>query len=50
MSGRNIIFNDKKLCKSNFYKSKKVISVCDIDIDKILICKKEPSNQILSLI
>ena len=36
MSGKSVIFDDKKIKKSNFYKSD------DIDIDKILVSKKEP--------
>ena len=40
ISGKNIIFDDKKINKSNFYKSKKVFSIYDTDVDKILILKK----------
>ena len=36
MSEKSVIFDDKKIKKSNFYKSD------DIDIDKILVSKKEP--------
>ena len=39
---KNIIFVDKKINKSNFYKNKKLFNICDIDVDKILICIKEP--------
>ena len=42
MSGRNFIFDDKKISKSNFYKNKKLFNIYDIDVDKILISKKEP--------
>ena len=42
MSGKNIIFDDKKINKSNFYKNKKLFSIYDIEVDKILISKKEP--------
>ena len=46
MSGKNIIFDDKKINKSNFYKNKKLyyknFNIYDIDVDKILISKKEP--------
>ena len=42
MSGKNIIFDDKKISKSNYYKSKKLFSIYDIEIDKILFSKKEP--------
>ena len=41
MSANNIIFNDKKISKSNFYKNKKLSMVDEIDFDKILISKKE---------
>ena len=37
MSGKNIIFNDKKINKS-----KKLSKIDDIDVNKILFCKKEP--------
>ena len=42
MSGKNIIFDDKKINKSNFYRNKKVFNIYDIDADKILISKKDP--------
>ena len=42
MSGKNIIFDDKKINKSNFYKNKKLFNIYDIELDKILISKKEP--------
>ena len=42
MSGKNIIFNDKKINKSNFYKSKKLFKIGKIDFDKLLIWNKEP--------
>ena len=42
MNGRNINFNDKKLKKSEFYKHKKVFQIDDIDVNKILVFKKEP--------
>ena len=42
MSGKNIIFDDKKISKSNIYKkNKKLFLVYDIEIDKILFSKKE---------
>ena len=40
MSGKNINFDDKK--KSEFYKNKKVTSIDDVDVNKILVSKKEP--------
>ena len=42
MSGKNINFNDKKIKKSNFYKSKKINIIEDIDANKILVSKKKP--------
>ena len=40
MSGKNIVFNDKKINKSNFYKIKKLSKIDETDFDKILIWKK----------
>ena len=42
MSGKNINFDNKKIKKSDFYKNKKVTKIDDIDINKILVSKKEP--------
>ena len=42
MNEKNIIFDHKKINNSNFYKNKKLFNIYDIDIDKILISKKEP--------
>ena len=33
MNGKNIIFGDKKINKSNFYKSKKLFNIYEIDVD-----------------
>ena len=42
MSKSSIIFKDKKIKKSDFYnKNKKIFNISDIDIDKILVSKKE---------
>ena len=41
MSVKNINFNDKKIKKSDFYKNKKIIKIDDIDVNKILVSKKE---------
>ena len=41
MSGESIIFDDKKIKKSNFHQSNKLFKIDDIDVDKILISKKE---------
>ena len=39
MSGKNINFDDKK---TSFYKNKKINNIEDIDVDNILVSKKEP--------
>ena len=41
MSGTNINFNDKKIKKSTFYKNKKIYSTDNIDVNNILVSKKE---------
>ena len=41
MSGKSINFDDKKINKSNFYKNKKLFNLHNIDINKILVSKKE---------
>ena len=41
MTGKNIIFNDKKINKNDFYKNKKQFKIDDIDVNKILVSKKE---------
>ena len=42
MSGKNINFKDKKIKKSMFYKNKAINDIEDIDVNKILVSKKEP--------
>ena len=42
MSGKNINFDDKKNKKSEFYKNKKAFQIDDVDVNKILVSKKEP--------
>ena len=42
MSGKNINFNDKKIKKSTFYKNKIINNIEDIDVNNILVSKKEP--------
>ena len=44
MSGRNINFDDKKIKKSVFYKNKKIYSTNGIDVNNILVSKKEPNG------
>ena len=41
MSGKNLLFNDKNINKSNFCKNKKLFNIRDTEVDKILISKKE---------
>ena len=41
MSGKNIVFNDEKISKSNFYENKKLLKIDDIDVNKILTFKRE---------
>ena len=41
MSGKSINFDDKSINKSSFYKNKKLFSINDININKILVSKKE---------
>ena len=41
MSGKSINFDDKKINRSNFYKNKKLFNLNDIDVNKILVFKKE---------
>ena len=41
MSGNNISFDDKKIKNSGFYKNKKINRIDDIDVNKILVSKKE---------
>ena len=49
MSGKNITFNDKKIRKSTFYKNKKVNDIEDINVNNVLVSKKEPyGNKIRS--
>ena len=42
MSGKNINFNNIKIRKSTFYKNKKINNIEDIDVNNILVSKKEP--------
>ena len=42
MSGKSIIFDNQKIKKSDFYnKNKKMFNINDIDVNKILVSKKE---------
>ena len=41
MSGKSIDFDDKKINKISFYKNKKMFNIYDLDVNKILVSKKE---------
>ena len=41
MNRKRINFDDKKINKSSFYKNKTLFSLNDIDVNKILVSKKE---------
>ena len=41
MNTKNINFDDKKILKSDFYKNKKAFQIDYIDVNKILVSKKE---------
>ena len=41
MSGKSINFDDKKINKRNSYKNKKLFNIHDLDVNKILVSKKE---------
>ena len=49
MSGKSIIFDDKKINKSSFYKNKKLFNIYDIDVTKILASKNEPYGKNIHL-
>ena len=42
MSGKNINCDDKKIKRSSFYKKKMINNFEDIDVNNILVFKKEP--------
>ena len=41
MSRSSINFNNEKIKKGDFYKNKKIFNIDKIDVDKILVSKKE---------
>ena len=41
MSGKSVNFEDKKINTSHFYKNKKLFNIHDLDVNKILVSKKE---------
>ena len=44
MSRKSINFDNEKIKKFNFYKNKKLFNIYDIDVNRTIICKKEPLN------
>ena len=42
MNTKNTYFDDKKIKKSDFCKNKKAFQIDHIDVNKILVSKKEP--------
>ena len=49
MSEKNMIFDDKKINKSNFYRKKKLFDIYDINVNQILVSKKEPYGKKTSI-
>ena len=49
MSGKSISFVDKKISKSNFYENKKLLNIYDLDVNKILVSKRESYGKKRSL-
>ena len=41
MSGKNINFDEKKIKKCDFYKNKKAFQIDNVDVNKVLVSKKE---------
>ena len=51
MNGKNINFNNKKIKKSDFYnKNRKIFNIDYIDVNKMLVSKKEQYGENNSLI
>ena len=48
MTGNSINFNDKKNKKCDFYKNKKTFNINDIDVNNMLISKKEKYGKYIS--
>ena len=49
MSAKSINFDDKKINKRNFHRNKKLFKIEDIDINKMLVSKKESYGKTNSL-
>ena len=45
MNKKSINFDEKKQKKNEFYKNKKIFNIDDIDVNKILVSKKEQSDK-----
>ena len=51
MNGKSINFDNKNIKKSDFYnKNKKIFNIDDIDVNKILISKKEQFHKRLDIL
>ena len=49
ITGKSINFDDKKINKSNFYKNKKLFNIHALDVNKILVSKRESYVQKIHL-
>ena len=49
MTEKTINFDSKKINKSKYYKTKRLFTIDDINIDEILVSKKEPYPKKASL-
>ena len=49
MNGKSINFEDKKMNKCTFYKKKKLFNIHDLDVNKILLSKKNHMVQKIHL-
>ena len=50
MNGQSINFDNKNIKKSDFYnKNKKIFSIDDIDVNKVLVSKKDNMANIIDL-
>ena len=50
MNRKNITFDDKKIKKNEFYKNKKIFNIDDIDVNKILVSKKEQYGKFIYIL
>ena len=50
MSRSSTNFNNEKIKKSDFYKNKKIFNIDNIDVNKILVSKKETYGKYNSLL